>query len=831
MSYTGQYIIVLTQGTSNNVYYSTNYGSTFTALTIGSVAMTGCSISADGSYITVSNATNVYTLNLNTNGYTVSVGNAAGLLNQGLNAIAIGNQAGVNNQSAGSIVLNSSGTVLDAYNSGFYVSNIADYVASYAPSFSLLGYGSDKQVVQGSAITLMPSGNVGIGTTNPFASLHVYNSNTVFTGAPTVLIGDGQIDAGGNYGMLQLVRANNGADNKAHLSFIKNGLTVFGMGYYPGASQSVFGLVPSFGTMATNTGLWMTTGGNVGIGTTSPSYLFHGYGNVNSGIEQYFQNANSGSSAYTLIGCRNNTPSQVVLFLNSSTRTPDGGINTATLRNDAGALRLQSAGATTNGNIFIAATSGYVGIGNTSPSYTLDVNGTARVYGAGDNTFNTYYPNGGSWNATLNIGSGTDRGTAQVLTTNGNLHLDGAPGYTMYYGYYANSRGSANGHQFYGGVTFNSNITGGEIYANSWFRVNGGGGLYLESYGRGIWSADSAGASYGNVSTYGTGINTWNGYDINGRYCFMANGDTVGIHDRNYTWAFRSVNGTSYIDRTLSCNGYVGIGTASPSVPLHVSSYAYYAYTTYISESYNGGYGYYIYYNGGTTQWTNYGTNFSIYARYAIISSTYTVGASDERIKTNIKPIQNALSKIQQLNVVSYDRIDYKERGADAGVLARNVQNVLPRAVHVSVYTLPNIYATATHRVFNDMILITVPCTDSNIKEGCKVKLMIMTSPTNEIEYESVMVNWTGSSFEVKPWDDYSVTDNVFVYGVEVNDFLNVDKEQIGILAAGAVKELSYKVEEQAQQIQSLTDQNSVLNMEVADLKAKLDLVMAKLDM
>jgi hypothetical protein len=43
------------------------------------------------------------------------------------------------------------------------------------------------------------------------------------------------------------------------------------------------------------------------------------------------------------------------MFLNGSTRTGDGGINNATIRNDAGDLNLQSSGG--NG-INIAATSG-----------------------------------------------------------------------------------------------------------------------------------------------------------------------------------------------------------------------------------------------------------------------------------------------------------------------------------------------------------------------------------------------------------------------------------------------------------------------------------------
>ena len=49
ISLTGQYMVVLTQGTTNNVYYSTNYGVTFTGLTVGSSPMTGCAISNDGS--------------------------------------------------------------------------------------------------------------------------------------------------------------------------------------------------------------------------------------------------------------------------------------------------------------------------------------------------------------------------------------------------------------------------------------------------------------------------------------------------------------------------------------------------------------------------------------------------------------------------------------------------------------------------------------------------------------------------------------------------------------------------------------------------------------
>ena len=191
VSQTGQYMVAVTSGTidpitlvrTDNVYYSTDYGATFTALTVGSSAMVSCSISYDGSYLTVTNATTTYTLNRNTRGFTlaigsqagavnqaqnaIAIGEKAGLINQAQNTIAIGNKAGQTNQSATSIILNATGAALDAAVPGFYVAPIATATSSSASSFSLLGYGTDNQVVQSSALTVLQNGNVGIGTTLP----------------------------------------------------------------------------------------------------------------------------------------------------------------------------------------------------------------------------------------------------------------------------------------------------------------------------------------------------------------------------------------------------------------------------------------------------------------------------------------------------------------------------------------------------------------------------------------------------------------------------------------------------------------------------------------
>jgi hypothetical protein len=148
ISYTGQYMVVLVNTTTSNVWYSTNYGATWASTTAGSAVLMSCAMSYDGSYVTVSNATAVYTLNLNTKGYSVAMGAQAGLANQGQNAVAIGTQAAPSNQSANSIVINATGSAVNTSGAGFYVAPIAPDTADLNSSTSLLAYGTDFQIVK-----------------------------------------------------------------------------------------------------------------------------------------------------------------------------------------------------------------------------------------------------------------------------------------------------------------------------------------------------------------------------------------------------------------------------------------------------------------------------------------------------------------------------------------------------------------------------------------------------------------------------------------------------------------------------------------------------------
>jgi hypothetical protein len=57
-----------------------------------------------------------------------------------------------------------------------------------------------------------------------------------------------------------------------------------------------------------------------------------------------------------------------------------------------------------------------------------------------------------------------------------------------------------------------------------------------------------------------------------------------------------------------------------------------------------------------------------------------TLGSSDRKLKENIQKVEGALELVSQLDGVTFDWKD-KERGSSAGVIAQNVEEVLPSAV------------------------------------------------------------------------------------------------------------------------------------------------------
>ena len=155
--------------------------------------------------------------------------------------------------------------------------------------------------------------------------------------------------------------------------------------------------------------------GFVGIGTVNPTTTLYVYGNSGTFIGTTIQNGSLGGNSYTLLSLLNDTGLGCHLFLNSSGRTADGGaISMATLRNDAGILRLQAQGGGSNPTFGITILpSGNVGIGFSNPQTTLDVGGTIQGQTAFQSSPSVAFPTIGTLQAVYlgQYGAAATRGT------------------------------------------------------------------------------------------------------------------------------------------------------------------------------------------------------------------------------------------------------------------------------------------------------------------------------------------------------------------------------------------------------------------------------------
>jgi hypothetical protein len=118
--------------------------------------------------------------------------------------------------------------------------------------------------------------------------------------------------------------------------------------------------------------LTVLNNGNVGIGVNNPTAQLQIQASFNGPLTETIHNTSVGTAAQAIFRLTNDLgTSAVVMFLNSSTRTADGGTGNATLRNNIGDLNLQSQGS--NG-IYIQRTTGNVGMGTTTPTARLEIN-------------------------------------------------------------------------------------------------------------------------------------------------------------------------------------------------------------------------------------------------------------------------------------------------------------------------------------------------------------------------------------------------------------------------------------------------------------------------
>ena len=258
-----------------------------------------------------------------------------------------------------------------------------------------------------------------------------------------------------------------------------------------------------------------------------------------------------------------------------------------------------------------------------------------------------------------------------------------------------------------------------------------------------------------------------------------------------------------------STNSRLGVGTASPSYPLHITT----------SQAANvGNYGYL----NTTTTGTGSGTiNVSVLAAGRMVSQEFDAN-SDVRIKNVIGPsdIASDLDTLEKLKITNYRYIDVAIKGSQPkkGVIAQEVEKIYPNAVHTLIDFIPSVYAMASDVRYNaaaQELTVTVP------KAHCFAVGDTVRIITDEGNVEKPVAAVINDDTFVLSWVEKAPS-QVFVFGKKVDDFRVVDYDQLFSMNIGATQQLAIENETLTKENETLEAENKAIETRLAALEGAI---------
>jgi hypothetical protein len=676
------------------------------------------------------------------------------------------------------------------------------------------------------ALTALDSGNVGIGNPNPPSRFTISAAGTGTSTPQLLLTADdtterlriGVDSTGTGTGFIQSFKEGTGVQN---LLLNPSGGNV-GIGTAsPAVALSVTGAITATGAITggslATAGNITTSSGSVGIGTTTPTAKLT-IGPPLGGSESmlstsFLANAGAlGTAAASELNLGNfgfTGPNNNISLAISAYRTAIGngfGDTALLLGYNVDNSRRH------NGGYISIHSSGNVGIGEANPSSKLTVNGNAAVTGnvvIGTSTPGIPLSMGSSvgdkislWGSSGNTyGFGIQNGLLQIHTND--VATDVAFGYGSSAAMTETMRIKGSGKVGIGTTT-----------PSDFLSVEGGGQVETASTSTAVAHFGGADVhtyfgSYNGAGSYAPWLQAMRKSDSQPfPMAINPNGGNVGIGTKTPT-ARLDVNGTARVTSKLTVDDSIGIGTSTPSYPLHV--------TRAVNRLYNGssakttnqsstspqignpdrytadGY-------GGMGSADNWAT--SIYAD-GVVAGTAFVAMSDRRIKDIVdrSSARGDLNLINQLKVTDYRLKDRIGSGSalHKGFIAQEVRKVIPEAVSASRNYLPDIYLPAMENLYDaaQKRLSVTLAKPHALAVGDWVRIFGDETPM-ETEVLAVL---SPTSFTVASEEPVA---KAFVYGRRVDDFLAVDYDRIFTTGIGAIQELDRQLKEKDAKIAAL---------------------------